>query len=260
MTWHDKLKTFKPFTEREAWVLFNAAAIGEAVGWTLLISGITIKHYNLPGHAAALQIAGQIHGLLFIFYLGIVITAFNSLNWSLRQTLVAVLVSVPPYGTLVFEQWAVRVRRRALRQSYRRIAVRAIINHNGVLLAVQPSDRASWNLPGGYIEAGETAEQAIARIVRSLTEITPLVGRLRYVVELSQRHEKSLELYFAISNPKAFWGLDLQRIRQRNQEVDEIDYVKPGPRANLQPAFLTTEPLAKLTKSSHLPVIFIAEK
>jgi integral membrane protein len=260
MQWQTKLKTFKPFTEREAWVLFNAAAIGEAIGWTLLISGIIIKHYHLPGHAAALQVAGQIHGILFIFYLGITITAFNSLNWSLKQTLVAVLASVPPYGTLVFEQWAVRVRRRTLRRSYRRIAVRVIIAQDATLLAVQPSDRASWNLPGGYIEAAETPEQAVVRVVVNLTEVTPVVGSLRYIVTTRDRHEAGLEFYFSITNSKAFQQLDFERIRQRHPEIDEIKYLKPTSDSNLEPKFLIAEPLAQLTKSRDLPTVFIASE
>ncbi len=260
MRWFIKLKAFKPFTEQEAWTLFKLAAIGEAVGWTCLIIGVVIQHYKLPGYSAILPVVGQIHGTLFIFYLGIAISAFNSLGWSLKRGGVAVIASVPPYGTLVFEQWAARNRQRRLRQSYRRIVVRAIIDNGTGLLAVQPSDRASWHLPGGYIEASETAEVAVARIVSRLTGINPIIGPLRYVVELSAHHESILEFYFSVINVKDFATINLANARRNATEIDEIRYVKPRTIDTLEPAFLRTEPLAKITSKDSSPPTFLLEK
>jgi integral membrane protein len=101
---------FKPFTEAEAWGLFRIAAISEAVGWTILISGILISRYLTPGSNFAVQLAGHSHGVLFMIYISAVILLYPSQGWSLKRTLAAGLASIPPYGSLIFEQWASRKR------------------------------------------------------------------------------------------------------------------------------------------------------
>jgi integral membrane protein len=102
---------FRPFTETEAWGLFRIAAFAEAFGWSLLILGIAIKQYILPGNDIAVQIAGHIHGTLFLIYIASVIIFYPSQFWSRKRTFVALLASVPPYGSLLFEQWAAHKRR-----------------------------------------------------------------------------------------------------------------------------------------------------
>jgi integral membrane protein len=106
----ENYKKFRPFSDDEAWMLFKLAAIGEAGGWTLLISGIICKkiiHSNIP-----VLIAGQIHGLLFLLYITAAILVAPSLKWSSRRTITAGLFSVPPYGSILFELWAVHNRNR----------------------------------------------------------------------------------------------------------------------------------------------------
>ena len=103
---------FKPFTEGEAWGMFRLAALGEAVGWTLLIIGILLGKYVLPGNPVPVAIAGRIHGTLFLVYIAAVMVMSPSQGWNLRRTIVAGIASVPPYGSLMFEQWAARKRRR----------------------------------------------------------------------------------------------------------------------------------------------------
>ena len=114
----DKLESIRLFTETEAWGLFRAAAIGEAFGWTVLITGITIQHYHLPGYSFAVPVAGQIHGILFLIYFGILIAVYSSLRWPRKRFLAAVLVGIIPIGTLVFEQWLARKHHRKSRQIY----------------------------------------------------------------------------------------------------------------------------------------------
>jgi integral membrane protein len=110
----NKLESMRPFTENEAWGLFRIAAISEAFGWTTLITGILIRHYNWPGSNIAVPIAGQIHGTIFLAYFGILIATYSSLRWSRKKFLVAVLAGIPPYGTLLFELWASSLRRNKL--------------------------------------------------------------------------------------------------------------------------------------------------
>ena len=89
------------------------AAFSEAVGWTLLITGITIRYFGLPGRDIAVPIAGQIHGTIFLIYFGVMAAIYGSLGWSRRKFLLAVLAGVPPYGSLIFEQWMARGYRKA---------------------------------------------------------------------------------------------------------------------------------------------------
>jgi integral membrane protein len=102
---------FKPFTELEAWAIFRLAAFAEAAGWTLLISGILISKYLMPGNNIAVQLAGHTHGIFFLTYIVAVIGLYPSQSWSRRRTIIAGLASVPPYGSLIFEQWAAHQRR-----------------------------------------------------------------------------------------------------------------------------------------------------
>lgn len=104
-------KNFRPFSEAEAWGVFRLAALGEAVGWTLLISGILIGRYLTSGNDIAVQFAGHLHGTLFLIYATAAIVLAPSQSWSLRRTLVAGIASVLPYGSLIFEQWAAHKRR-----------------------------------------------------------------------------------------------------------------------------------------------------
>lgn len=106
-------KSLSPFSEDEAWLLFKLAAIGEACGWTILISGLAVKAFITPGSSIPVQIAGQIHGLLFLIYVSAAIGLAPSLGWSLKRTFIAGLCSVPPYGSLLFEIWAGHMRRKS---------------------------------------------------------------------------------------------------------------------------------------------------
>jgi integral membrane protein len=115
--WFKQFETLRPFTNDEAWMLFRLAAIAEAGGWTLLITGILWKRFLTPGNNLPVLLAGQIHGMIFLTYLVAAAGLYPSLGWSRKRAFVAVLASVPPYGSLLFEQWAARSRsRHALRR------------------------------------------------------------------------------------------------------------------------------------------------
>ena len=126
----NKVESIQPFTELQAWQFFKIAALSEAFGWTLLIGGLLIRHYGLPGHKVAVLIAGQIHGMIFLAYFGILIVVYSSLRWSRQKFLVAVLAGVPPYGSLVFEQWAAHRRQAEFRRVLFRNMLLAIIADN----------------------------------------------------------------------------------------------------------------------------------
>jgi integral membrane protein len=92
------------FTDKEAWGLFKIAAFLETFGWTLLIIGIVSDEFSLPGKTFLLPIGGSIHGVLYIFYVFIVLFGHRSMKWSVWRFIFAEFISVVPYGALVFEQ------------------------------------------------------------------------------------------------------------------------------------------------------------
>jgi integral membrane protein len=117
-TWLQKAENVRLFGETEAWWLFKTAALAEAVGWTVLLTGIAYRHYRFPAYRYAIPIAGQFHGTIFLAYFGVVIVLYPSLQWSRKKAVLALVAGVPPYGTLVYEQWAAMARQRQRRQTY----------------------------------------------------------------------------------------------------------------------------------------------
>ena len=106
----NKYEQFTPFTEAEAWGLFRIATIAEAVGWTLLIIGILLGQYVFVGSRVPVAIAGRVHGTLFLIYIAATLVLSPSQGWSKWRTVIAGFASVPPYGSLIFEQWAAHKR------------------------------------------------------------------------------------------------------------------------------------------------------
>lgn len=109
----DNYRQFRPFTDAEAWLLFRVAAIAEACGWTLLISGILIQKYVTPHSKLPVLIAGQVHGTIYLIYFVAAVILAPSLSWPTRRAAAALLCGVPPYGSLFFEMWAAHHRRKS---------------------------------------------------------------------------------------------------------------------------------------------------
>jgi len=122
-----RFETARPFTENEAWLLFRIAAFAEAAGWTILIAGILIEHYLMPGNNAAVLIAGQTHGMIFFGYMVAALGLYPSLGWSRWYALTALIISVPPYGTLVFERWMAHKRQTERLREYRSLLTYSVL-------------------------------------------------------------------------------------------------------------------------------------
>ena len=81
----------------------------------------------------------------------------------------------------------------------------AVVVHDGHLLLHRAPGDDFWSLPGGRVEAGETAADAVARELREELGTTAQVGALRCVVEnffayAGERHHE-LGLYFDVALP-----------------------------------------------------------
>jgi integral membrane protein len=237
------------FSDREAWNLFRLAAFSEALGWTLLIAGIVIKHFWTVGNDTPVRIAGEVHGTIFLFYLATVVVAAGSMGWSYGKTFVAGLASVPPYGTLVLEQILARSRQAHVKTTLRQVSVRGIIISKDKLLALQPTDGIEWRLPGGVLSQGESSTHALEQMIYAQTSVKASAHRLIYIYELHRKGEQ-LDLYFEISG-------NFSKLKP-GHGVDEIRFINPQDTSDLAPAFLQTVNVFKALKSKSMPTQFMS--
>jgi integral membrane protein len=93
--------------------LFRLAAFAEAVSWTGLLIGMVFK-YLVVKNEIGVKVFGPIHGVLFLCYLAAVLALWTAIRragtprWGRGVLVLGILASIPPFGTLVFERWAVR--------------------------------------------------------------------------------------------------------------------------------------------------------
>jgi integral membrane protein len=89
---------------------FRIVAFVEALTWLGLLIGMYFKWIAETGEAGV-KIFGPIHGGVFVLYLLISLWTARKLSWNLVTTFWALVASVPPFGTVVFEVWAARTGR-----------------------------------------------------------------------------------------------------------------------------------------------------
>jgi integral membrane protein len=87
--------------------VFRAVAVAEAVSWVLLLAGMFVK-WVLRTSELGVQLAGPVHGAVFVGYVLVSLVAWRVLGWAPRTALLALVASVPPLCTLWFERWAQR--------------------------------------------------------------------------------------------------------------------------------------------------------
>lgn len=89
---------------------FRVVAIAEAISWLGLLIGMLFK-YSAIDNPIGVKIFGPIHGAIFVLYLLVTLLSIRPLKWGLGTTLLALIASVPPFFTLLFEMWAKRTGR-----------------------------------------------------------------------------------------------------------------------------------------------------
>ena len=90
--------------------LFRRFAFAEAVTWTLLIAGLSVRA-TIGAPQLALTVIGGIHGAVFLTYAVIAsITGVNQ-RWGITRTVFAVALAIVPYATLPFETYVERTGR-----------------------------------------------------------------------------------------------------------------------------------------------------
>ena len=90
--------------------VFRAVAVAEAVTWVLLLAGMFVK-WVLKTSEVGVQLAGPVHGAVFVVYVAVALLAWRVLRWTPQTAVLALAASVPPLCTVWFERWAQRTGR-----------------------------------------------------------------------------------------------------------------------------------------------------
>ncbi|MFW0796504.1 DUF3817 domain-containing protein [Gordonia sp. CPCC 205515] len=85
---------------------FRLVAIAEAITWLALLIAMFFKW--VLGHTEAVAVPGMVHGIVFVVFVLVSLLTARQLRWSLSVTGLALISSIPPFGTIVFEWWAQR--------------------------------------------------------------------------------------------------------------------------------------------------------
>ena len=89
---------------------FRIVAVAEALSWVGLLAGMYVKYVPQISEVGV-QVFGPIHGGIFVAYVVVALVTARVLRWSMGTTLLALVASVPPLASVLFERWATRAGR-----------------------------------------------------------------------------------------------------------------------------------------------------
>jgi ADP-ribose pyrophosphatase YjhB (NUDIX family) len=93
----------------------------------------------------------------------------------------------------------------------------------GRVLLVHPTYKSHWDLPGGYVEPGESPYAACVREVREELSISPAVGE-HLVVDWAPADGEGDKLLFLFDGGRLDAG-EVEQIRLQDSELDRWRYV-----------------------------------
>ena len=112
------------------------------------------------------------------------------------------------------------------------IRLSGLLVEDGRLLLVRQARRRSehWNIPGGHLEVGETAEGGIRREMREETGIDVEVGELLYVTDrMRSGGESVLDLAFLVRRARGALRLVQEGPQgSTDREIDRVAWVPLG--------------------------------
>jgi integral membrane protein len=91
----------------KAAVLFRVAAVAEAFSWAGLLIGMFFK-YAIGSGDGGVPVLGMVHGIVFTAYVLVSLAVYKPLGWRPKTLVLALLSSIPPLFTWLFEKWALR--------------------------------------------------------------------------------------------------------------------------------------------------------
>jgi integral membrane protein len=86
--------------------LYRRVAVGEAVTWALLLSGMALKYSGVT--EVGVQVFGMVHGVVFIAYCLVTALLWVDQRWSVGRLVLGLAAAVPPFATVPFERYAER--------------------------------------------------------------------------------------------------------------------------------------------------------
>jgi len=84
---------------------FRILALAEAFSWAALLAGMYFNWVAGTGELGV-QIAGRVHGALFVGYGAAALALWRLQRWPLAVAFFAGLSAVFPFATIAFERWA----------------------------------------------------------------------------------------------------------------------------------------------------------
>ena len=99
-------------------------------------------------------------------------------------------------------------------------------DENDRVLLVEPSYKDYWDIPGGYVEHGESPRQACIREVREELGITPPIGRLLVVDWAPNPGEGDKVLY--LFDGGTLSPSDVERVQVQADELTGFDLHDPS--------------------------------
>lgn len=85
---------------------FRTVAVAEAISWAFLLIAMVFKY--AMDQPLGVTIFGWVHGIVFVAYLVVVAMVWKPLRWSPLTIGLALLASIPPFGSVLFERLASR--------------------------------------------------------------------------------------------------------------------------------------------------------
>lgn len=95
---------------RRTATVFRVVALMEATTWLGLLIGMIAK-YAFDAGDGGVALFGPVHGVVVLVYVAITLWSASVFGWGSRTLWTALLASVPPLGSVVFERWATRTGR-----------------------------------------------------------------------------------------------------------------------------------------------------
>ena len=86
---------------------FHVVAVVEACTWVGLLVGMGTAYLG-SGSRAGIELFGPLHGAAFVAYVVVTLVAARALRWRPATVLLALVASVPPLFTAVFDVVASR--------------------------------------------------------------------------------------------------------------------------------------------------------
>lgn len=94
---------------------FSFVASFEALTWLGLLIGMAFKYLPADGSELGVKIFGPLHGAAFLLYVPVAAWTIYRLRWGFFTGAAAIVASLPPFGTFLFERWVARTGRLAER-------------------------------------------------------------------------------------------------------------------------------------------------